>query len=107
MVELGWNREFALEQAGEDEDLLQELLVLLRDSSSVDLELIRNGLIAGDGQAIGQAAHSLKGAAVSLGIEGLALLAREIEMAGMAGDLVFILSRIEELEIMVRQLAEI
>ena len=34
MVDLGWDRNFAFEQSGDDEEILEELLGLFRDSSS-------------------------------------------------------------------------
>lgn len=107
MTDLDWNRAFALEQAGDDEEMLRELLDLLRDASRDDLERIREGVAVGDGEAAGQAAHSIKGAAASLGMTGLSRLAHEIEKAGTAGDLDAIGARLPELARMVGQLATI
>jgi histidine phosphotransfer protein HptB len=104
MADLGWNREFALEQAGEDEELLAELLNLLCSSSIDDLARIKRGMASGDVEAASQAAHSIKGAAASMGMEGLSLLAHEIEQAGMAGDFAMIFSSLGDLEEMVLQL---
>lgn len=36
MSDLRWNKAFALEQAAEDEELLQELIVIFKDSSASD-----------------------------------------------------------------------
>jgi HPt (histidine-containing phosphotransfer) domain-containing protein len=105
MADLDWNREFALEQAGEDEEMLKELMELLFDSSQADFERIREGLAAGDGEAASQAAHSIKGAAASLGMASLSRLANEIEKAGMAGDLDGVKACLPGLEQMIRQLA--
>lgn len=104
MADLGWNRRFALEQAGEDEEMLRELLELLRDSARADLERIREGVKAGDGGAAGQAAHSIKGAAASLGITGLSELAYEIEKAGAAGELESVKARLSLLQQMIGQI---
>ena len=87
MSELNWDRSFALEQAGEDEELLAELLTLLCDSSKDDVAKIVSGAEAGDVEAMGEAAHSIKGATASLGVEGVRVVAYEIEKAGRAGDL--------------------
>jgi HPt (histidine-containing phosphotransfer) domain-containing protein len=87
MADLEWDRSFALEQAGDDEELLAELLVLFRDSSASDLGRINAGLAAGDAVAVADAAHSIKGASASLGVEGVRKIAAELEKNGRAGDL--------------------
>jgi len=79
MVDLQWNKAFALEQTAGDEELLEELLTLFQDSSTSDLELLRQAVAAGDAAGIVRAAHSLKGAAASLGIEGVRQVAAEME----------------------------
>jgi len=83
-----WNREFALEQAGDDEEMLGELLLLFRDSSGVDLARMREALAKKDGAALADAAHSIKGASASLGVERVRKMAGEIEKAGRQGDMV-------------------
>jgi len=98
MSDLQWNIEFAKEQSGDDPELLAELLDLLRSSSKSDLEAIKSGLAAGDGDALADAAHSIKGAAASLGVEGLRAVAADLEQKGRKGDLAAVdLSTIEEL----------
>lgn len=87
MTDLEWDRTFALEQAGDDEELLAELLVLFRDSSASDLARINDGLAAGDAVAVADAAHSIKGASASLGVEGVRKIAAELEKYGRSGDL--------------------
>ena len=82
MSDLKWDRTFAKEQSGDDPDLLVELLTLLSDSSRSDLQKIKDGLACGDSQAVADAAHSIKGAAASLGIEGLRDVAYDIEKKG-------------------------
>ena len=76
-----------MEQTGGDADLLAELLDLLSSTSQSDLEKIRVALAAGDGEAMADAAHSIKGAAASLGVEGLRQSAYEFEKRGRAGEL--------------------
>ena len=82
MSDLQWDKAFAKEQSGEDQELLTELLALLSESSKSDLQKIKDGLAAGNGQAVADAAHSIKGAAASLGVEGLRLAALDIETKG-------------------------
>ena len=79
MADLQCNKAFALEQTAGDEELLEELLTLFQDSSTSDLELLRQAVAAGDAAGIVRAAHSLKGAAASLGIEGVRQVAAEME----------------------------
>lgn len=87
MADLEWDRNFALEQAGDDEEMLAELLVLFHDSSASDLARINAGLAAEDAAAVADAAHSIKGASASLGVEGVRRIASELEKKGRANDL--------------------
>lgn len=98
MGNLNWDRNFALEQAGDQEEILKELLVLFRESSLSDCAKIKTGIEAGDGGAVADAAHSIKGAAASLGIESIRLVTHEIEMAGRNQDIDAAGRYIEELE---------
>jgi HPt (histidine-containing phosphotransfer) domain-containing protein len=104
-MSLQWDRDFAFEQAGEDEELLAELLDLLCLSSENDLDKIRKGADAGDAVAIGEAAHSIKGASSSLGLAGLRDVAYDMEKKGNAGDLDGALSHLPVLESMVSELS--
>lgn len=104
MSELQWDRAFALEQAGDDEDILAELLELFRHSARADLEKIKAGAAAKDPVAMGEAAHSIKGASASLGVEAVRVLAYEIEKAGRSGDLAGALKPLPALEQLLDQL---
>ena len=104
-MSLQWDRDFAFEQAGEDEELLAELLDLLCLSSENDLEKIRKGADAGDAVAMGEAAHSIKGAAASLGLAGLRDVAYDMEKKGHAGDLDGALNHLPALKSMVSDLS--
>ncbi|MBA3002794.1 MAG: Hpt domain-containing protein [Desulfurivibrio sp.] len=87
MADLEWDRNFALEQAGDDEEMLAELLVLFSESSASDLARINDGLAAEDPVAVADAAHSIKGASASLGVEGVRKISAELEKNGRANDL--------------------
>ena len=104
MTDLEWNREFALEQAGDDEEILAELLDLFRETSATDLSKIKDGVNSGNPEAAGDAAHSIKGAAASLGFEAIRQLAYDIETAGRNSDLNAIAEKIAELEMLIAQL---
>ena len=79
MNSLKWNKEFALEQAADDAELLQELLDIFKDSFKADLLLIEAGVAENSPAKISSAAHSIKGASASLGIAGINEVAVAIE----------------------------
>lgn len=87
MTILRWNKEFALEQAADDMELLLELLDIFKTSFASDLQLIRAGIAAADAGQVGGAAHSIKGASSSLGIEGITEVAKRIEDDSKSGSL--------------------
>jgi len=87
MNEFNWDRDFALEQAGQDEELLAELVMLFNDTSAEDITKIQEAYKEGDPQGMGDAAHSIKGSAASLGIENIRQVAYELEKAGRSGDI--------------------
>ena len=103
MSDFEWDRDFALEQAGDDEDLLLELINLFHDSSATDLKKIKEGADQENSQVIGDAAHSIKGAAASLGIENIRFVAAELEESGRAGDLGAAKKRVSALESLLQQ----
>lgn len=100
---IGWDRNFAFEQAGEDEELLQELLNLFHDSSAGDLAKIKDGAAQENSQAIGDAAHSIKGAAASLGINHICSVAATMEEAGRSGNIELAKKLMPELETLLLQ----
>ena len=104
MSELWWDRNFALEQAGDDEEILAELLELFRQSARADLDKIKAGAADKNPVAMGEAAHSIKGAAASLGVEAVRVVAHEVEKAGRGGDLAGALQSLPALEQLLRQL---
>ena len=107
MSDLQWDRAFALEQAGEDEELLRELLDLLVDSSNSDLEKIKAAMDQENPGAMGDAAHSIKGAAASLGILALRDAAYALEKAGRDGKFSLAKDCVPEIEVLVGQLPEL
>ncbi len=85
MSTLQWDRAFALEQTAGDEELLEELLILFKDSSADDFKKLCRAAKSGDAEGVMSAAHSLKGASASLGIEGIRVLALEMETEARNG----------------------
>ena len=87
MNKLKWNKDFALEQAADDKELLQELLEIFKDSFKADFARIEEGLGKSAPDQVSAAAHSIKGAAASLGIKGINEVALVIEEDSRAGNL--------------------
>lgn len=101
---LKWDKEFALEQAAEDEELLNELLDIFKTSFQSDMQLIKDGVQSSDAKAVSNAAHSIKGAAASLGIEGITEVTRRIEDGGESGSVEEARSLMPQLELMLREI---
>ncbi len=87
MNKLRWDKQFALEQAADDVELLQELLQIFKDSLQSDIDLIEQGLDENEAVKVCRAAHSIKGAAASLGILGIHEVALAIEEESRTGGL--------------------
>jgi len=83
MADIQWNKSFALEQTAGDEEFLKELLALFRRSSAGDYMQLQQAVADNDAEAVARASHSLKGAAATLGIEGIRRLAFDMERDGL------------------------
>jgi len=104
MSGLNWNKEFALEQCENDSELLRELLTILKQSCSKDVRQIRQGIDSDDPSQIRCAAHSIKGAAASLGITGLRDIALCIELDAQNGAIGAVKANISQLSGMIEEL---
>ena len=107
MTTLNWDRQFAMEQAADDEELLQELIEIFKDSCNTDFQALKTSLEEQDPEKICSAAHSIKGAAASLGILGIREIASEIENDCRAGSLVAAQNRIDDLKDLLKQLQDL
>lgn len=108
MSVLDWDKQFALEQAAEDAELLQELIDIFKDSFNSDMNLIKEGLLEEGGAGkISRAAHSIKGAAASLGIRGIHQLAMSIEEESRNGSVSLARENLALLEAMGKELAKL
>lgn len=107
MTELDWNKGFALEQAADDAELLAELLEIFKDSSKNDLALIKQGIKEENSEQVGGAAHSIKGAAASLGINGITNVTKIIEEDCRAGQLNVAKEMLVDLENLLEQLGKL
>ena len=68
-----------------DMELLSEIASLFLDDCHQKIDQIRGGIWAGDAGIVEEAAHSLKGAAESIGAKQLEQRFLQLEMAGKAG----------------------
>ena len=48
MNDLRWNREFAMGQVDDDEELLQELIMIFKDSSAADMAILIQAVEKGE-----------------------------------------------------------
>lgn len=98
MGKLKWDKEFALEQAADDVELLEELLEIFKDSLQTDVSLIETGISEGSAEKICGGAHSIKGAAASLGIVGVSDVAFEIENDSRKGGIEVARQKLSDLQ---------
>jgi histidine phosphotransfer protein HptB len=104
MNALKWNKEFALEQAADDAELLEELLTIFKESFQSDLQLIEQGLAEDSTVKIRGAAHSIKGAAASLGILGIQEIAMQVEDDSREGGMAVAREKLEVLRSLLAEL---
>lgn len=107
MNDLCWNKEFAMGQVDNDEDLLQELIMIFKDSSASDLAILIQAVEKGDPAEAGGASHSIKGAAASLGLEAIRDVAQLIEKDCREGSLTVAREKIPQLETLLTLLREL
>ncbi len=107
MNTLKWDKKFALDQAADDAELLQELLEIFKESYGSDVILIKEGIQKGDAKQVYSASHSIKGAAASLGIEGIRDIAMSVEADSRNGSLAVAKAKIQDLEEMLLQLQDL
>lgn len=107
MTALNWDKDFAMEQAADDAELLGELLEIFKDSLRSDISIIEEGLSENDPAKISGAAHSIKGAASSLGIMGINEVALRIENDSREGGVGEARENIENLKTLMAQLLEL
>jgi HPt (histidine-containing phosphotransfer) domain-containing protein len=68
------------ENIGLEKEEFLDLLRLFVETSSSDLRKLQSAIDKGDRQSVVEMAHSIKGAAVNLGLDGIYEVARDVEM---------------------------
>ncbi|MBA3007122.1 MAG: Hpt domain-containing protein [Proteobacteria bacterium] len=107
MNDLCWNKEFAMGQVDNDEELLHELIMIFKDSSASDMAILVQAVEKGDPVEARGASHSLKGAAASLGLEAIRDVAMAIEKDCREGSLVVARENMPQLERLLAQMLEL
>ncbi len=106
-MDLRWNREFAMGQVDNDEALLKELLTIFKDSAASDLAAMAQAVALDDPVKARGPAHSIKGAAASLGLEAIRDMATAIEKDCREGSLTVAMENLSQLEILLKMAAEL
>jgi CheY-like chemotaxis protein len=75
----------ALDRLRGNEQLLAELTDMFTEEAATAIERLKTSLAAGDGQAVYQTAHRLRGQLLLLGADDAARIAEAIETEGLAG----------------------
>lgn len=107
MNDLCWNKEFAMGQVDNDEELLQELITIFQDSSAADMAILTQAVEKGDPAEARGASHSIKGAAASLGLEAIRDVAMFIEKDCREGSLTVAKEKLPQLGTLLALLREI
>jgi HPt (histidine-containing phosphotransfer) domain-containing protein len=107
MNDLCWNKEFAMGQVDNDEELLQELIMIFKDSSASDMAILIQAVAKGDPSEARGASHSIKGAAASLGLEAIKDVAMAIEQDCREGSLAVAREKIPQLEMLLALMQEL
>ncbi len=98
MSDLKWDKAFALEQAADDEELLQELVEIFKESSMSDLAQLKQSIDNSDADMGRSSSHSIKGAAASLGFVAIREVTEAMEADCRDGSTVVATAKIQELE---------
>jgi HPt (histidine-containing phosphotransfer) domain-containing protein len=96
-----------MEQVDNDEELLQELILIFKESSVSDMAKLIQAVEKKDTAEVRGAAHSIKGAASSLGLEAIRDVALVIEKDCREGSLVVAREKLPELERLLGLLREL
>jgi CheY-like chemotaxis protein/HPt (histidine-containing phosphotransfer) domain-containing protein len=93
-----WDRAAMLERLMADEDMARTISEGFLDDMSKQIVRLKEYLAAGDAAFAERQAHTIKGAAATVGGEALRAVAFEMEKAGKAGDLGAVNARMDILE---------
>jgi len=83
----GFDLATALDHAGGDRDLLDELLTIFAEDAPVQMDAIRRAIDSGDAPELMRAAHTLKGSLKVFGAMTAAGVAQDLETLGREKDM--------------------
>jgi histidine phosphotransfer protein HptB len=106
-MDLRWNREFAMGQVDNDEELLTELLAIFKGSAASDLAALAHAVALDDPVKARGPAHSIKGAAASLGLEAIRDMAAAMEKDCREGSITVTMENLTQLESLLKMAAEL
>jgi HPt (histidine-containing phosphotransfer) domain-containing protein len=84
-------------------EIIPDLVESLENDTKNALANMQDALAAKDEESLQRAAHKLKGSCATLGVETAANLAQELEDEVRAGNIAFVSSMVERLEVVCRQ----
>jgi len=84
---INWDRGWALDRLGGDEELLDEVVRISLNEFPKQLEALRKGIASSDAEIVERVSHSLKGGLSYLGIGEVSQKARELEEIGRKREL--------------------
>jgi len=93
-----FDRAAALGRIGGDAELLAEVTAVYMEESAAMIDSLRDAVDAADPEAIRRAAHSIKGALLSIGAEPAAEAALAVERCGATRDLALVRTVLRRLE---------
>jgi len=76
---------YLLNELGEEWELLEEILGIFQESTTSDLESLREAIASGNSDQTIRWSHKIKGSAANINAEGVRKTASDIEMAAKAG----------------------
>ena len=100
------NFEKLAEEIGFDKEEYMELIELFINTTTSDIDKLRTAINNGDFNAAEKAAHSIKGAASSLGLMEISDEAKKIEYAGKEGQGTITALSADELEVILDRIRE-
>jgi HPt (histidine-containing phosphotransfer) domain-containing protein len=94
-------------RVGLDRSMIVELFDVFLTTSEADLAQLRSAVVDENPDRVVEAAHSIKGAAMSLGLIHLSRLALEIEYVARSGTIQGIAEQLPELAIRLQEIARL
>ena len=103
-AERPYNKPLAMERAGGDEDLFNELVAIFIEETPGALARVQGAVSSGDPKAVTEAAHALKGSLGVLAADDAVAAAQAVETLGRTGDLAGVQEATAALAVEVRRL---